>query len=251
MKILGVDIGGTGIKAAPVDTASGRLLKPRHRIDTPQPATPAAVVETVAALVEHFHWKGPIGCAFPAVIKKGVALTAANVDRKWIGTNLEQLLARKCGNTVVALNDADAAGIAEMRFGRGRNEHGLAAVITLGTGIGSALFYNHQLIPNTELGHLMVRGKDAERRASERARKKKDLSWKKWGENVNEYLQILESLLYPDLFIIGGGVSKEFAQFKKFLAPHAPVAAAQLKNEAGIVGAALAAEARLKKIHRP
>ncbi len=249
MRILGVDIGGSGIKAAPVETKTGRLLKPRERLKTPDPSTPAAVAKTVAELVEHFDWRGPIGCAFPAVIKKGVARTAANVDPSWIGTNLEKVISQKCSSRVYAINDADAAGMAEMRFGKGRGERGLAVMITLGTGIGSALFFDGKLIPNTELGHLVLRGKDAERRVSARAREKKDLSWKKWGKNIDEYLDLLEWLLCPDLFIIGGGASKEFAEFKKYLSTEARVTAAALKNDAGIVGAALAAEAQIKFRH--
>ena len=210
MEILGIDIGGSGIKGAPVDVETGKLTAERYRLDTPQPTTPDAVGDTVAELVKYFKWKGPIGCTFPAVIKDGVAYSAANVDPAWIGTNGQKLLKKKTRCPVLLLNDADAAGIAEMTFGAGRDRAGVVFVLTFGTGIGSAVFVNRSLFPNTELGHLILRGKDAEQRASDRIRVEKDWSWKKWARRVNEYLARLEALFSPDLFIIGGGVSNKY-----------------------------------------
>jgi polyphosphate glucokinase len=241
MEILGIDIGGSGIKGASVDIATGALTAERYRLPTPQPATPDAVADTVAEVVRHFAWKGPIGCALPAVIKDGVAYSAANIDHSWIGTDGQQLFKEKTKRRAYLLNDADAAGIGEMAFGAGKGQGGVVLMATFGTGIGSALFLDGRLVPNTELGHLKVRGKDAERRASDRIRQQKDLSWKKWAARVDEYLGRLEALFSPDLFIIGGGVSKKHEQFLPLLSRRAPVAPAQLLNDAGIVGAALAA----------
>ncbi len=239
--VLGIDIGGSGIKGAPVDVERGVLLDDRLRIPTPQPARPEAVAGVVAELVGHFGWSGPIGCAFPAVIDDGVMRTAANVDDSWIGTDGRQLFERRTGCHVTVLNDADAAGIAEMRFGAGRARPGLTIMLTLGTGIGSALFMDGRLVPNTELGHLVVRGQAAETRASDRARSRHGLSWKKWARRLDEYLRYVEDLLSPDLFILGGGVSKKHPKFLHRLTADTPVVPAQMRNEAGIVGAALAA----------
>jgi len=241
MEILGIDVGGTGIKGAPVDVRRGRLAGERCRVLTPQPATPEAVGDVVGELVSRFRWKGQIGCALPAAFKSGVALTAANIDRSWIGTNAERLLRRKTRCPVVILNDADAAGIAEMEVGAGRGKKGVVFVLTFGTGIGSAIFVDGVLMPNTELGHLEIRGKDAEERASERAREENDWSWKRWAKRVDEYLGRIEALFFPDLFIIGGGASKNAAKFVSLLERRAPVVPARLRNEAGIIGAALAA----------
>jgi polyphosphate glucokinase len=242
MEILGIDIGGTGIKGAPVDVDTGLLVAERHRIPTPQPATPDAVGDTVAEIVKYFQWKGPVGCTFPAVIKKGVAYSAANVDESWIGTNGERLFKRKTKRPVLLVNDADAAGIAEMSFGAGKGKSGVVMIVTLGTGIGTALFVDGKLVPNTELGHIEIRGKDAELRASDRAREQRELNWKKWAARVDEYLNTLERLFSPDLFIIGGGVSKKSDKFLPRLTVRAKVVPARLLNEAGIVGAALAAK---------
>jgi polyphosphate glucokinase len=241
MEILGIDIGGTGIKGAPVDVKRGVLTVPRYRLLTPQPATPDAVADTVAKLVTHFKWKGPIGCAFPAVLKNGVAYTAANIDPSWIGTDAQKLLRRRTKCPVHLLNDADAAGIAEMTYGVGEGHSGVVILVTLGTGIGSALFLDGRLVPNTELGHVEIRGKDAELRASDRVRRVKSLGWRRWASRVDEYLKELEALLSPDLFIIGGGVSKKHSKFLPLLNIRTPIVPAQLLNEAGIVGAALAA----------
>jgi polyphosphate glucokinase len=243
MKILGVDIGGSGIKGAPVDVIKGVLTAERQRFATPQPSVPEAVGQVVAELVQNFSWQGPIGCTFPAVVKAGVTYTAANVDSAWIGFNGQKLLAEKTGCSVLLLNDADAAGIAEMEFGAGRGHSGVVMMLTFGTGIGSAIFVNGVLVPNTELGHIEIRGKDAEDRASDRIRTEKDLSWEKWADRVNEYLGRMEQLFSPDLFIIGGGVSKKHTLFLPLLQTKAEVVPAQLLNEAGIIGAALAAKA--------
>ena len=242
MEILGIDIGGSGIKGAPVDIETGTLARERHRIPTPQPSKPGAVGDTVAEIAAHFNWNGPIGCTFPAVIKDGVVQTAANVDNDWVDTNGQRLLQGKTGSPILLLNDADAAGIAEMTYGAGIGHAGVVFVLTFGTGIGSSVFVDGTLMPNTELGHLVIRGKDAEDRASDRIRKDKDLSWKKWAKRVNEYLSYLEFLFSPDLFIFGGGVSKKHEKFFHHLDIRAPVVPAALLNNAGIVGAALAAK---------
>jgi polyphosphate glucokinase len=243
MEILGVDIGGSGIKGAPVDTKTGALTRERLRIPTPQPAKPGPMADVVAEIVAGFQWRGAIGCTFPAIVKKGLVLSAANVDESWIGTNGQQLLQEKTGLSVTLLNDADAAGIAEMEFGAGRGERGVVIMLTLGTGIGSALFHRGVLVPNTELGHLEIRGKIAEARASDRVREEKDLSWEKWAGRLDEYLGHLERLFSPDLIIVGGGVSKKSEKFLPLLHTRARIVAARLENEAGIVGAALAARA--------
>jgi polyphosphate glucokinase len=240
-QVLGIDIGGTGIKGAPVDVDRGTLAADRYRLLTPQPAVPAAVAEVVGQVVAKFGGDGIVGATFPAVIRGGVAETAANVDKSWIGEGVAKAFEGTTGRPFVVLNDADAAGLAEMRFGAGRDKQGVVMMVTLGTGIGTALFVDGTLVPNTELGHLELRGKEAEKRASEIVRENKNLSWKKWGQRVDEYLQHLEMLFSPDLFVIGGGVSKKSAKFFEFLKTRVPVVPAQLLNEAGIVGAAVAA----------
>ncbi|MGQ9554699.1 MAG: polyphosphate--glucose phosphotransferase [Anaerolineae bacterium] len=242
MQILGIDIGGTGIKGAPVDVENGALMGERYRLRTPRPSAPEAVAEAVAEVVGHFQWQGAVGCTFPAPIRGGVAQTAANVDKAWIGFDGERLFRERTGLPVRLINDADAAGLAEMQFGAGKGERGVVFILTFGTGIGSAIFVNGCLMPNTELGHLEMRGRDAERWASDRARKKKGLTWEEWGEQVNEYLARLELLFSPDLFIIGGGVSKKADRFLSLLHTHARIVPAHLLNDAGIVGAALAAQ---------
>ena len=239
--LLGIDIGGTGIKAAPVDVKTGELLAPRERILTPHPATPDAVVKVVAELFQHFDWTGPAGATFPAVIKDGVARTAANVDQSWIGTDAASLFTKATGAPVTVLNDADAAGIAEMEFGVGRGHRGVVLMLTLGTGIGSALFNDGSLVPNTELGHLEVRGKEAEKRASEIVREREGLTWDKYAKRLSEYFEVLEALFSPDLFVIGGGVSKKAEKFLPMIEIRTAIEPAQLQNEAGIVGAAVAA----------
>ncbi|MET7328061.1 polyphosphate--glucose phosphotransferase [Nonomuraea sp. NPDC005650] len=236
MNVLGIDIGGSGIKGAPVDIEAGELVKERLRIPTPQPSKPHEVAEAVAEIVKHFGWNGPVGVTFPGVVKDGVVLTAANVDHSWIGVDAAELFG---GATV--LNDADAAGVAEVAFGHGRGERGTVLVLTFGTGIGSALFTEGTLVPNTELGHLELRGKDAEHRASARVREEHELSWEKWAERVEEYLRHVEMLLSPTLIVIGGGASRKADKFLPHVHIDTPVLPAALQNEAGIIGAALAA----------
>lgn len=241
MNVLGVDIGGSGIKGAIVDTDAGEFVTDRLRIETPQPSKPAAVAAVVGEISTHFAWEAAIGCTFPAVVKRGVTMTAANVDRDWVGADAKRLLEEATGNPAIVLNDADAAGIAEMKFGAGRDRAGLVAILTLGTGIGSSLFMDGLLVPNTELGHLIIRGKDAEERATDRARQERGYSWKQWGKRVSEYLEYLESLITPDLFIIGGGVSKRYQKFFPYIKCKTEIVPAQLRNRAGIIGAAAAA----------
>lgn len=241
MDILGIDVGGSGIKGTLVDIKKGKFAVERHRIETPQPSTPAAVAKTVAKIATHFDYKGPIGCTFPAVILHGVAMSAANVDKSWIGTNAEALFAEATGCPVHVLNDADAAGVAEMTYGVGRDRQGVVIMLTLGTGIGSAIFIDGKLVPNTEFGHVEMGGKEAEHYAASSIRESEDLSWKKWGKRVNKYLNYMEVLFTPDLFILGGGVSKKSEKFMEHIDVRAEVLPAQLLNDAGIIGAAMAA----------
>jgi len=242
MEVLGIDIGGSGVKGAPVDTVSGKMLTERFRIPTPEGAKPRDVAEVVAEVAHHFKWKGPIGAGFPAVIQRGVARTAANVDKKWIGTNAVKLLSVATGCPVRVLNDADAAGIAEMRFGAGKDRDGVVFIITIGTGLGTAVFTDGVLVPNTELGHIEMDGEEAEFQASDAARKRDGLKWKQWAVRFDRYLNRLDALFWPDLFILGGGASGKMGRFRDVLTVDAEVVPAQLLNEAGIIGAAVAAE---------
>jgi polyphosphate glucokinase len=239
--VMGVDIGGTGIKGAPVDVEKGTLAGERFRLLTPSPANPTNVSDVVAQVIEHFDWKGPVGTTFPAVVKNGVTMTAANVNSKWVGTDAEKVLSERLGSPTIVLNDADAAGIAEMRFGAGRDRKGVVLMITLGTGIGCGMFHDGVLIPNTELGHIEIDGKDAEAMAADSARERKGLSWKKYAERVEKYLRRLDALLWPDLIILGGGASKKADKLLPHIDVRPEVVAATLLNEAGIVGAAIAA----------
>ena len=246
--VLGVDIGGSGIKGALVDPQSGELIGERIRLVTPEGAKPDDVAEVVAELVRKLNYSGPIGCGFPAVVLNGIVMTAANVHETWIGKDINRLLSVATGQAVFTLNDADAAGMAEMRFGVGRqHSHGVVILITIGTGIGSAIFVDGKLVPNTEFGHMEIRGKDAERRASDAARKRKDLSWKEWAERFSEFLNRLEILFWPDLFVLGGGISKETEKYLHFLKVRTKIVPAELENQAGIVGAALYAAAQAPK----
>jgi polyphosphate glucokinase len=247
MKILGIDIGGSGIKGALVETRTGKLVSERLRLDTPSDSAPIKVARVVAELVTLFRWKGVIGCTFPGVIRRGIIYTAANMDKNWIGVNGETVLRRKTRCALHLLNDADAAGIAEMQFGAGKHKSGVVLVLTFGTGIGSALFVDSKLVPNTELGHIELRNKEAEARAAARVRAEKNLSWKEWAKRVNEYLERIEGLFSPDLIIIGGGVSKRSAEFLPLLETRARLVPARFRNDAGIVGAALAAANRRKR----
>jgi polyphosphate glucokinase len=245
-KVLGIDIGGSGIKAAPVNTKDGLMLDLRHRIPTPSPATPEKVALIIADMVRHFKWKGLIGCGFPAVVQNGIAKTAANIDKSWIGTNVNKLFTKTTGQPCFVVNDADAAGMAEMKFGAGAGKMGVVVLLTIGTGIGTVIFNNGILVPNTELGHVEFKGMDAEKYASDSARKANDLSWDDWALRFNEYLKHIEFLLSPDLIILGGGASKKGEKFLKFLDLKSPVVTAELLNNAGIVGAALAGKYQYK-----
>jgi len=244
--VLGIDIGGTGIKAAPVDINKGELLQERFRIDTPQPPTPRAMLSVIGDIIEHWKWEGKIGCGFPGVLKRGEVYTAANLSKQWIGINLADQIKKISSCEAVVINDADSAGLAEIKFGAGKeyNKHGGGVVImvTLGTGIGTALFVDGHLVHNTELGHIEIDGKDAEKRAAASVRERKNLSWKKWGNRVNTYLQTMEKLFSPDLFIIGGGVSKKPDKFFQYIELKTKIVPAEMNNDAGIVGAALSIE---------
>jgi polyphosphate glucokinase len=245
-QVLGIDIGGTGVKAAPVDTITGTLLAERRKLATPHPATPGAVQPVVADLVRDFGWTGQAGITFPGVVVNGEIRTAANLDPGWIGVHADKLFGTATKLAATVLNDADAAGLAEMKFGAGKGRNGTVLMLTLGTGIGSALFIDGILVPNTEFGHIEIRGKDAEKRASEHAREEGELSWGKWAGHVDEYLEHMEALLSPDLIIIGGGISKKSDKFLPLLSGlKAQVVPAGMLNDAGIVGAAMTVGATL------
>ncbi|HEY5672896.1 MAG TPA: ROK family protein [Malonomonas sp.] len=245
MDVLGIDIGGSGIKAAVVDAANGELKSERLRIATPVPATPAAVAAAVAELVRQFNWQGPIGCGFPAIIRNGVAQSAANIAEEWIGTDVARLLRAATGCPCVVINDADAAGLAEMCFGAGKGRSGNVLVITVGTGLGSALFNNGVLYPNSELGHLRLKTGLAEHYASAAVRKQEKLSWAAWAKRLNRFFSLVERVLSPDLIIIGGGVSRKHEKFFPLLKTRADVLPAQFRNHAGIIGAACVAAEQL------
>ena len=240
---FGIDIGGTGIKGALVDLEQGVLAGERVRIPTPQPATVPAVLDTVAAVVEQAGWSGPIGCTFPGVVRHGVVGSAANVDDSWIGTDLAAQLGARLGHPATVLNDADAAGIAEMRFGAGRDVPGVVLIATLGTGIGTALFVDGRLVPNTELGHLELDGYDAEKRAASSVKTNEGLSYKAWSKRLQRYFSHVEMPLSPDLIIVGGGISKKSEKFLPRLELQAPIVPAQLLNQSGIVGAGVVSAA--------
>ena len=247
MQILGIDVGGSGIKGAPVDIKTGKFLSERVRIKTPENAEPKPVAEVAAQVAQSFNWHGPIGIGFPAPIKNGVAMMAANISPDWVGVNADELFTSSTGCPCKVGNDADVAGLAEMTFGAGKDQSGTVIMLTLGTGIGTAIFSSGHLVPNTEFGHLEMNGRDAEYRASDAARQRKDLSWKKYAKKLNSYMMTMEKLFWPDLFIIGGGISKVHEKFIPLLTVQAKVVPAQLQNEAGIVGAALFARDRKTK----
>jgi polyphosphate glucokinase len=242
MQALGIDIGGTGIKGAPVDLATGKLVADRKKIATPHPATPDAVTEVVREVAQAFNWTGVVGATFPGVVRGGVIRSAANVDKSWIGTDAAGQFGKAIGTEVAVLNDADAAGVAEMTFGAGVGVRGTVLMLTFGTGVGSALFTDGVLVRNTEFGHIEIRGKDAEKRASESAKVSHEWGWKDWTERVSEYVRHMEVLLSPDLIIVGGGISKESDIWMPMLhGVQAKIVAAKSHNDAGIVGAAMAA----------
>ena len=240
MEVLGLDVGGSGIKGATVDIVTGKLVSERIRIPTPDPSPPDKITAILLEIINHFRWSGPVGCGFPAVIHEGKIFTASNIDKKWIGLNACRLFKKTTGCEFLVLNDADAAGIAEMEFGAGKNHSGVVFIITVGTGIGTSLFSKRCLVPNTELGHLTLHEMVAEHYASDAVRKQKELSWKKWSRRFNDYIAEVERLFWPDLIIIGGGVSKKQYKFFHYLESKTKIVAAQLQNNAGIIGAALA-----------
>ena len=243
---IGVDVGGSGVKAAAVDVGTGTLIGERRRIATPQPSTPAAVVKVIARLVERLAKEAgapdaPVGVGVPSVVIDGVTRSAANIDQGWVDFDVRAAVAAAVRRSVVVLNDADAAGLAEMRFGAGVGKTGTVFVLTLGTGLGSGMFSDGRLVPNTELGHMEIRGRDAERRSAADARTRRGLSWKAWATDLDEHLHAIDRLFSPSLIILGGGVSKNADRFLKYLTLRPPVVPAALRNDAGIVGAAMAA----------
>lgn len=247
-EVLGIDFGGSGIKGALVDTKTGKLLVDRYRIPTPVPATPNDVAEVVDEIVKHFNWNGPIGIGFPSAVLNGIIKTASNIDKTWIGVDARQLFYKKTGQIVCVVNDADAAGFAEMKFGEGKGYKGTVLLVTIGTGIGTVLFSNKRLVANTELGHIYLQnGLEAEAFAADSVRSTEELSWDDWGERLNVYLNEMHRLFWPEIIIIGGGVSKKPEKF--IHAVHVPtkIVMAKLKNEAGIIGAALAAKSLARK----
>jgi polyphosphate glucokinase len=245
MTVLGIDIGGSGIKGGLVDIQTGEMAAARHRLATPEDAMPDDVAEVVNSVRQHFEYQGPIGIGFPAIVQEGVARSAANIDQSWIGVDVEKLVGDVTGCPTFVLNDADAAGIAEMEFGAGREmQRGVVLMLTIGTGIGSAVFVDRHLLPNTEFGHIEIKGKDAERRASDATRKRKNLTWEQWAQRLQVYLSTMEMLIGPDLIIIGGGVSKTPDLFFPYLEVRAKMVPAELQNEAGIIGAAMYAAQR-------
>jgi len=248
--LLGIDIGGSGIKGALVDLEQGKFDGERYRIPTPPGGKPKEVVQVVGKIISHFDYSGAVGCGFPAAVRNGTALTAANVDRSWIGTDISALVQQKTGCPCFVLNDADAAATAMVAHGKATSVEGTVLVITVGTGLGTALFHKGMLVPNTELGHIELMGKDAEEYASDRIRKKEKLSWKKWGERLSRYLQKMEALFWPELIILGGGVSKNFDSFENYLKLKAgtKIIPSTLRNKAGIIGAALAAERHFSQL---
>lgn len=246
---LGIDVGGSGIKGAPVDLGKGAFAADRLRIATPQPATPEAVCGVIGEIVEHFdevRGDSPIGVTIPGVVVGGVVRSAANIDKSWVGCDVRALLEKALGHDVLVVNDADAAGVGELEYGAADHQKGLVVLTTLGTGIGTALLYDGTLVPNAELGHIEIDGVDAETRAAASAQEREHLSWVAWAERLQAYYTALENLLCPDLFVVGGGVSKESDKFLPLLRLRTPIKAATLKNKAGIIGAAHLAKAAAK-----
>ena len=242
MEILGIDVGGSGIKGAIVNMETGEMITERFRIPTPKSRKPKPMAEVVAKIVEHFNYKGPIGCGFPTVIKKGICKTPGNLHKKWAGVNVNELFSEATGLPVTVVNDADAAGYASMNYGVGKGKDGLVAMITIGTGLGSGVFFNGELLPNYELGQIPYKKYDKiELWAAASAKEREDLSYKKWGKRFNVFLELVELIISPDLIILGGGTSKNWKQFKDYINIETPVIPAELQNHAGIIGAAAAA----------
>ncbi len=239
--ILGVDVGASGIKGAIIDVHTGELRTERLRFPTPEPSLPQEVAKVFAQLTKEMEWHGPIGCGFPAIVKKGVSYSASNIDKSWIGANVADLLKKATGSDVFVLNDADAAGMAEMRFGKGKDKTGTVILITIGSGLGTGIFVDGKMIPNTEFGHIYLRGHQevAEKYASNNAKEREQLSWEAWAKRFDEYLQHMDFLFSPDLFILGGGTSKYFELYKNHFTIPTPIVPAKLLNNAGMVGAAI------------
>jgi polyphosphate glucokinase len=240
-RVLGIDVGGSGIKGAIVNTKTGTLLSERYRVKTPVPSTPKAMAKAVGTITRHFDWKGPIGCGMPGPIKQGRMMLVNNLDKSWEGLKAHEVFRRATGCPVTVVNDADAAGVAEMMFGSGKGRKGVVLVVTLGTGIGSALFVDGHLVPNTELGQIELKGRRAELRAAARVRKEKALTWDQWAKRLDEYFKALELYLWPDLIIVGGGVSRKAGKFLPKIDVRSVLVPAKMRNEAGIVGAAVCA----------
>lgn len=249
-RVLGIDVGGSGVKGAIVNVQTGHLLSPRYRVKTPRPATPRALAAAIARIVDHFHWKGRIGVGMPGPLKDGKLMLARNLDRSWSGIRAHVVYSRAVRLPVYVVNDADAAGLAEMKFGAGKRQGGTVVLITLGTGIGSAVFIDGRLLPNTELGQVELRGKRAEERAAARVRTKRNLSWQRYAKRLQEYFDMVEMMLWPDLIIVGGGVSRKAKRFIPGIKIRASIVPAQLKNEAGIIGAALFAASEHRQTPR-
>ncbi len=247
MEVLGIDIGGTGIKAALVDIKTGELVTERFRVPTPKPATPEAVIDTVAEVIKHFDWKGFVGCGFPAAIKRETVMTASNIDKSWIGLNAGKKISKKIGCKTHLINDVDAAGVAEMHYGAGKNAKGTTVVVAIGTGIGTALFTDEHILVNSELGHIELNGIAAEKYVSKAIRKKTDMSWDEYGKRLNKYFHKLEFYLWPDLFIMGGGASKNFEKYAKEFDFKTKMVTAKMHNNAGIIGAAYSAYLEFNK----
>ncbi|MBQ4914230.1 ROK family protein [Maribacter sp. MMG018] len=249
MTILGIDVGGSGIKGALVNVETGEMLTKRFRLPTPKPRTPEAMSDVIAEIVEHFDYKGKVGCGFPTIIKKGICKSPGNLDPSWLGVNVEELLEKKTGLDFTVINDADAAGYATMNYGIGKGKQGLVVMITIGTGLGSGAFFNGKLIPNFELGQIPYKKyKKIELWAAGSAKDREDLSYAKWGKRFNTFLRYVELIISPDLIILGGGASKDFDQFKNKIKIETPVIAAELRNHAGIIGAAAATLHKAPKV---
>lgn len=248
MKVLGIDIGGSGIKGAVVDTKNGALLSERKRIDTPQPATPSNIAKTVKKLVDSFDYKGVVGVSFPTVVVKNKALTSGNIDKSWVNVKIDKLFEKKTGHKYVVRNDADAAGLAEMKMGAGKKaDKGTVIMVTIGTGLGTGVFSNGELVPNIELGRIYGKnGKLIEFYAGDRARKVDELSWTEWGKRFNFFLEHIQRVFTPNLFILGGGASKKWDRYEDQIKVKTPIKIAHFLNNAGIIGAAMAAESAIK-----